>query len=710
MATLQKIRDRGTMLVIVIGVALLAFVLGDLFTSGTTLFGKARDKAFTVNDEIVSTQEYANRITEWEEFQKMVSGQTSLDENATLQIRDAVYQQMIRERMLDNQTEKLGLTVSKAEMNDLVHGNAISPLLQQLPFFVNPQTGVFDKDALVQFISTVNTPAANASPEEQAVIAQYKSIWMFIEKMIKYQRLEEKYISLLSMAMTPNDVEAKTAFDMSQSSADIAYVKQSYFTVADSTVNVTDADVKAFYDKNKELFKLESPLVKVSYFAKDVIPSEQDFAEVSERANQAFAQLKDAQNVAPIVAEYSDVPYRDVYLSEQLLTPDQLNFARNAVAGEMYGPVKDGDTYQVFRLMNKTVAADSVRLRMMAVPDATVAGQEDRAKLFVDSLYNELQAGKTFAEVANSLNPQSNGGEIGWAREIDLVAFGSEIATQAFSAPIGQPVKVKIPGQQVIMQVEERTSPVQKYKLAVVSIPVIPSEKTSNNVDNELNQFVSAKDVSKKFNEMAAEKGYSVIPNMTVSANDFGLAQIPNSRQIISWAVNEKPGAVRKFDLANSRIIARVDEVITSEYTPMTEVASNIRARLSNDKKAEKIIADLKAKNLTSLDAYASALNTTVDTIRFVNYNTQNIAGLGFEPVLNAVAAFATPNQVSAPQKGNMGVYVTNVLNRTQGSATYNKDTQKQDMMNQNAYRVQMQSMEVLKNKLGVKDNRYKFF
>ena len=148
MATLQKIRDKGILLVTVIGVALLAFILGDLLTSGNTLFAKSKDKAFSVNGKVVSTQEYANRITEWEEFQKMISGQTSLDEATTQQIREAVYDQMVREIILDNQTSKLGISVSKAELNDLVHGESISPLLQSLPFFINPETGVFDREGL----------------------------------------------------------------------------------------------------------------------------------------------------------------------------------------------------------------------------------------------------------------------------------------------------------------------------------------------------------------------------------------------------------------------------------------------------------------------------------------------------------------------------------------------------------------------------------
>lgn len=709
MATLQKIRDKGTLLVIVIGVALLAFVLGDLFTSGTTLFGKARDKAFVVNGEVISTKQYADKITEFEEFQKMVSGQSSLDENTSSQIREAVYQQMLRERLLDDQTKKLGLTVTSTELNDLVHGENISPVLQQLPFFLDPQTGTFSRSALIEFINTVNTPSPG--PQEQALVDRYKSLWLFIEEMVRTQRLEEKYISLLSNAVIVNDQEAKTTFDLSQQNADIAYVMQNYFTISDSAVTVTDKEVQDYYNAHKASFKLEAPLVKLSYFSKEIVPSSEDFAEIETESRKAFAELQSADNPMSIVADYSNTPYRDVFVSEFMLTPSQIEFVRTAAVNEITSPKREGDAYQIIKLIDKTVAPDSVRLRMMAIPDASMVGQDSVVTNFVDSIYGLLQAGSSFAEVANSLNPNSNGGEVGWAREIDLVQMGSGLVQAAFSTPIGQPVKLSVPGQQIILQVEERTSPVNKYKVAIVNMPVVASEKTSNNIDNELNQFISAPDVKTKFTELASEKNYMVMPNVTVSANDFSLAQIPGSRQIITWAANEKEqGSVKKFDLTNLRVIARVEQVIPAGTTPLSEVSSGIRAQLMNEKKAEKIIADLKSKNLTSLDDYAVAMNTAADTVRFVNFTTRNITGLGVEPVLNAVSAFAPVNKLVGPMKGNLGVYVTQVANRTAGTETYDAATQKRSMLNNNAYRLQMQSVEVLKDKLGVEDNRYRFF
>ncbi|MDD2590143.1 MAG: SurA N-terminal domain-containing protein [Fermentimonas sp.] len=709
MATLQNIRNKGPLLVIVIGVALLAFVLGDLFSSGSTLVGKARDRAFVVNGEVITTQEYSNKITEFEEFQKMISGQSSLDENTSLQIREAVYQQMVRDRLLEDQASDLGLVVTKEEINDLVHGQVISPILQQLPFFLDPETGMFSRTALIEFLNVINTPSPN--PQEQVLVDQYKSLWLFIENMVKTQRLEEKYISLLTNSIVVNDIEAKTTFDLSQQNAEIQYVMQNYFTIPDSAVTVTDKEIKDFYNKNKKSFILETPRVKLSYFTKEIVPSDEDFKAVEEQSKIAYTQLQAASNPATIVADYSETPYRDVFFGENLFTPTQLDFARTADINDIYGPVREGDSFQLYKLIDKTVSPDSVYLSMMAVPTSTVVGQDSIITNFVDSIYNSINSGESFADVANSLNPGSNGGDVGWAREIDLLPFGKEMVEAAFSAPVGQPIKLTIPGQQVIFQVEERTKPVNKFKLAIVNMPVVPSEKTSNNIDNELNQFVSTPDVGKNFIQLASEAGYMVMPNMSFSANDYSLGQIPSSRQVITWAANQKEmGAVRKFDLTNLRIVARVDEVIAAGITPITEVSDIIRTQLINEKKAEKIIADLKQQNLSSMEAYAAAMYSNVDSVRFVNFTTQNISGLGYEPTINAVASFAPLNTIVGPMQGNMGVFVANVVNRTEGSATYDDKQQKNAILNNNSYRLQMQAVETLKRELGVEDNRYKFF
>ena len=708
MAILQKIRDRSGLLIAVIGVALLAFILGDLLTSGNTFLRKYQDKAFVVDGDLVSTQEYFDRVSEWEDFQKMISGESSLDESATSQIRDIVYQQMVKERILDSQAKKLGLTVSKEEINDLVHGDVISPLLQQLPLFVDPQTGQFDKSTLLNFLSTINTDESMLPPEQIAMVRQYKSIWLFVENLIKYQRLEEKYGSLLSSAVMVNDVEAKTTFDQTQQSADMIYVVQNYYTIADSVASVTDTEIKKFYNENQNLFKASNPRAKVTYFTKEIVPSDEDFDEVEKATSEVYEKLLTTTNAAAVVSDYSDAPFVDAYISANLLSPDERSFVQSAEVSDVYGPFRDGDSFKLYKYLGKTIAPDSVKLRMIGLPENMA--NDSLVTAYIDSLHIVIKEGKDFAEVANELNPQSNGGEVGWVREIDLVQAGPNVAQDIFSIPTGSVSKIKMPGQQSLIYVEEKTNPVEKYKLAVVNMPVIVSDKTQNNIDNELNQLVSEPDIRDNFTQLAQEKGYNVIPSQTVGATDHMLAQMQGSRQVINWALNEKEGAIKKFDLSRNRIVARVDKIILAGVLPLSEVSDNIRSLLLNDKKAEKIISDLDSKNLSTLEEYAAAMDSKIDSVKFVDFNTSNITNLGNEPVLNAYAAYAPLNTIVGPLKGNMGVFVIDVINREQVEGEYNAEDQKIAMHSNAIYRLQNQAIEVLKDKMKVVDNRYKFY
>ena len=693
-------------MVIVVGVALVAFVLGDLLMSGTTFMERGQDRAFVVDGEVITTREYADRIAAMEDFQRMLSGQM-LDENISAQIREQVYQQMVRERLIGNQAARLGLTVSRAELNDLVHGEVISPILHQLPFFLDPQTGFLNRGALMDFLSLLNSPDIT-----QGELA----IWMLIENMIVSQRLEEKYFSLLANAVMINDVEVREHFAHSQNNADIAFVMQNFFSIPDSEVEVTDREIREFYNRHRDNFRLETPLVRISYFVHNIMPSEDDFAAVEAEAVRAAEELATTDNVSMVVADFSETPFREIFVNENLLTPAQVEFVRAASIGDIEGPVREGDLFQIFKLVDRITAPDSVHLRMMGIPMMGF-GQDSIVLNFVDSIYTEIRGGRPFVDVANSLNPQANGGDIGWVTEIMLnwEGFGADVIRTVFSEPAGQLLRLSTPGQELIVQIEDRTRPITKHKLALINMPVIPSERTTNNIDNELNQFVSHPDVGTRFNELAIERGYMIMPNMTVAANDFGLGagmmRIPGSRQVITWAANERRmGSVRRFDLPNMRIVAQVNEIIPAGYTPLSEVQSAIRMRLTNERKAEHMIAQLNAQNLTSLDAFADAMNSQVDTVRFVNFNTRNISGVGNEPVLNAVSAFAPLHTIQGPMGGNMGVYVAKVIERTEGVAEFDLEAHRNIMFGENIQRLQMQTIDVLRNKLGVRDYRFRFW
>lgn len=705
MAALQKIRNKAGLLVGVIALALLAFIFP--WNEVTSFIHKQKDKAFVVDGDIVSTGAYHQRITDFETFQKMISGQTSLDENTTSQIREFVYEQMVKEMMLDKESQKIGLSVSDTELNDMLTGANPSPLLRQIPLFTDPKTGQFSVQALNQFLSIVNTDTKSVPLEQQAQLENLKSVWATIRGMIKYQRLEEKYNALLANSVLVNDIEAKANSEATKATSDIAYVLNRYSSIADSTVSVSDKEIEKLYNERKNNFKTQDELRKISYFTKQIVPSESDYAAVEKEANTAREKLVTADNPALVVADYSEVPYQDVFFSEKNLSAEEGKFAKEASVGDVYGPIRENDTYRIYKLIDRTSAADSVKMRMIIVPEGT---DKLAANAKADSIINVIKQGKEFAVVANELYPQSNGGEVGWVTEPQLASAGKDFVDAAFKAPIGEVTKLNLQGQIQIVKVEAKTQPTTKYKLALVQIPVTVSDQTLAALDNELNQFVAESGNAKDFVKVAQEKGYNVTPNTVITGAYPNIAQINGSRQVISWAFHEKVGSVKKFDLSDYKIIALINSKIDAGYLPVSEVKDALKAELLKDKKAEKMIADMKAKNLTSLDAYAQSLGSKVDTVKFVTFNTPNIMGIGRESALNVYAEVGQVNKLAGPVKGDNGVLVLTVLNKTDQSKDFNVQSFKQTANNQNMYRIMSQATQVLKEKLDVKDNRIAFF
>lgn len=701
MATLQRLRNKAGLLVGALGVALLAFILGEVITNGTTLVNKYKDKAFTVDGETVDTKTYQQRITEWEEFQKFISGSSSIDDNTMSQIRERVYQQMVKEIILDKEAAKLGLSVSKEELNDMVTGENPSPILTQLPIFLD-QNRQFSREALNNFLRFINTDKG-LNEQQKAYAEMYKAQWVFIERMIKYQRLEEKYDALLSGAILVNPIESKQSFDDSKYTADISYVLQRYSSIPDNSVKVSNDELKKFYETRKNNFKIYSDMAKVSYFVKDVVPSQEDYQAVEKSINEAYTKLSTEANTANVVTQYSDVPYQDVYLSVNSLTGDEKAFAQTASVGEIKGPIKSADAYKLYKLLGKTVAPDSVKVQVIGVVETP--GKPSRA----DSIMNVLKGGKDFAVVAKELG-QSNGEGGQWVTEAMLATAGTELINACFNTAKGEITKVEKNGQVQIIKVDDKTAPVNKVKIAMIQIPVVASDKTQNNLDNELNKFVTDFGTPDKFAKGAQQKGYNLVSDAMVTTSDQALGQVQGTHQVVSWAFTGEVGTVKKFDFSDKRVIALITKKIKTGYVPYEEVSQILKTELIKDKKAEKIIASLKAKNLKSLNEYASNMSSKIDTVKFVNFAANSLAGLGTESALNIYSAHGQLNAVSGPIKGDNGVFAIQVTNRTELPKKYNAKEIEQSILQNNAYRIMYQSFEVLKNKLKLKDNRYVFF
>lgn len=706
MAALQKIRSKAGLLIGVIAVALFAFIFP--WNEISSFANRQRNKAFVVNGEVVPTEAYLSRVAQFENFQKLISGQSSFEENVTMQIREFVYEQMVKELMLDEQAEKLGFGISDEEMRDMTIGTHPSQVLYQIPFFLDPQTRQFSQANLNEFLTFVNRDINSVSEQEKPQLAEMKELWATIQNMIKYQRLEEKYNTLLANTILVNDIDAKISSDAAKATSDILYVIDRYSSIPDSSITVDKGEIEKLYNLRKNNFKSTQELRSITFFSKEIAPSENDFQAVEKEIGKAREKLAEAEHPALVVADYSDIPYQDVYFSEKQLSAEESAFVKNASVGDLNGPIRDGDAYRLYKLIDKTMAPDSVKLRMIVIPeglDRTAAHNK------ADSIMNVIKQGKDFALVANEVYPQSNGGEVGWVTEGQLASTGKDFVDACFKTSAGEIAKLNLQGQIQIIKVEEKTKPVSKYKVALIHMPVVVSDQTLAGIENEINEFVANNSDGKNFVQAATDKGYNLTRDQKITSAQPGINMMGGSRQVINWAFNEKIGSVKKFDLNDHKIVAMITSKTDAGYLPVSEVSEMLKGEIIKDKKAEKMIADLKAKNLNSLDAYASAMNSKVDTVKFITFNTPNIMGIGREPALNVYAEVGEVGKLEGPIKGENGVIALSLINKVNADMEkVDINTTKQNLSNQNMYKIYSLAMPTLKEKMEVLDNRIILF
>ena len=711
MATLEKIRSKAGLLVLVVGLALFAFIIGDFLNSGSTYFRQSQERIAEIDGEVIKIQDYQARVDEMTEIYKMQSGSASLPEEYMTQIRQSVFDGMVQEIVLDEATQKLGMVVGPEELFDMVQGENISPLIQQMQMFVNPQTGAFDKSALLTFLKQIDVDNIATYPaEQQAQLQQAQRFWMFWEKNIKRQRLESKYTTLLSKAIAANALDAKAAFDESVENSDIVYAMQSYATIPDSTIAVSDSEIKQLYEQRKEPYKQKASKI-IDYIAVDIRPSKEDYDKVQADIESVKSELETTDRVADLVNENSEVPYVDAFFTENALDAEMKQFATTAEVGAIYGPVFDNDKYRLFKLIDKTNAPDSVK-----VSHIMLAGKgEAETKALADSLLTVLKGGASFEELAKQFSADQaaeNGGELGWFTEATaLRGVNAEFKDAVFGTPLNQIAVVKSMYGTHLVKVTEKTANVAKYKVADIDMTVSPSSKTYSNIYNELNQFISNNHSLEKLTANAKEAGYNLVSDATVTKDDQLLGSVQNSRQVIRWAFQNDKGAISEiFECNDKFVVAAMKGSLDEGYRPVELVAAPLKAELIAQKKGEQIAAALAAKNLTSVEAYAEAMGAKVDSVKFVNFATRRISGIGIEPNLNAAVAMAQVDQVSAPVKGNNGVYVFKVYARNKDAKTYDEAEQVRTLDATNAYRVGFQAIQSLINKAEVEDNRIRFY
>jgi peptidyl-prolyl cis-trans isomerase D len=589
-------------------------------------------------------------------------------------------------------------------------GDNISPMIQQ--YFRNPQTGQFDRMALLQFLQMIeNDDYTGASEAQIAQLMEQKKAWLDIEEQVVRDQLKRKFSILIASAVLTNDLEIKAQSDNSRISVDFDYVAQSYNMIPDSVVEVSDAEIQQLYNERKNLYKQEEAKV-IDYIAHPIAPSPDDYRAVETKITGLKEQLITSTTVAELVQTNSDVPYINAYQAYSGLNETLKQLVNAHPVGTVDGPVLTGDTYYLYKIEGEKTAPDSINLHVLALP---AMGTEDQIKQLTDSLINIVKKGTSFADMASSATAGQTTGELGWATEAELTAqVDTQFKDEVFDAPTNTPLVVRSNMGSFLVQVTEKTKPVKKYKIATLQIRVTPSQETKTRLYNELSQYISVNHSLTAMKENAGEAGLNIQTGVEVAKEQINIGNIQSTRPVIQWAFNNKKGTISDiYECQNGEyfVVAAVEGTIASGYRSLSSVSNFLKMELMNKKKGEKLAADLKAKNLTTLEQYAEAMNTTPQSVKFVTFDTPSLSGIGSEPILNVKAPLATPNEVAGPFAGKNRVYAILVTDKREDEAA-DAETQKQQAQTQNMYRTYqlVQSPELLRENAKITSNFNRFF
>lgn len=712
MATLQNIRSKGPLLIVVIGLALFAFIAGDAWK---VLQPHQSHDAGEVNGDAISAQEYQSLVEEYTEVVKLMRGTTALNDDETNQVRDEVWRSYVNNKLIEKEAKALGIKVTTAEIQDILKAG-VHPLLQQTPFR-NPQTGRFDKDMLNKFLVEYSKMDQAQMPAQY--IEQYQSMfkyWSFIEKTLRESRLAEKYQALVSKALLSNPVEAQNAFDARVNQYDLLMAAVPYSTVSDSTITVKDSELKDLYNKKKEQFKQYVESRDIKYIDVQVTASAEDRAAIQKEVVESTEHLATTTNdyTSFVRSAGSETLYTDLFLNKTAFPADVVARLDSVTIGAVYGPYYNvaDNTINSFKLVAKAAAPDSVEFRQIQI----VAEDAVKTKALADSVYTAIKGGASFADIAKKYGQT---GETTWLTAAQyeggqLAGENLKFISAINDAPVNELSNIDLGQANLILQVTAKKAVKEKYKVAVIKREVEFSKETYNRAYNDFSQFVSANPTLDKMVANAEEAGYKLLERQGMYSSEHKIGDVRGTKEALRWIFSAKAGEVSSlYECGDSdhMIVVGLVAVTPEGYRPLNAVQDQLRAEIIKDKKAEKIIADMKAANASTLDQYNALTGAVSDSLKMVTFAAPAyVAGLrSSEPLVGAYASVAEVNKVSAPIKGNAGVFVLQMYAKNKLAEEFNAKEEEATLVNMHA-RFASRIMNDLYLKGKVKDTRYLFF
>ena len=715
MAALGKIRSKGGILVGAIGLALFAFLAGDAARSCDGIKGEARQQIGEILGKKISVQDYQKLIDEYQSAIKFTMQRDNLTDQELNQVKDQVWQQLVSNRVIEADAEKVGLTVTEKEIQNVLN-EGTNPMLVQTPF-VNQQTGRFDVNALKQFFDSYNKAKAAKSPQVEQMQAIY-DYWLFVEKNLRAQLLGQKYQALLASCVLSNKAEAKMAFKDNNEESQIQLASLAYSTVKDADVKVTDDDLKAKYEELKPAFRQNVETRDIKFVDFQIKASAADRSQVVKEMNDFQKQLASAEDPAAVVSKSgSEIPYLGLPVSNKAYQqyPDIASKIDSLSVGTT-GVVENAqdNTLNIIRVLSKAQLADSIQFRQINIAAAT----PDEARAKADSIQKALAGGADFDALAKRYGQT---GEKVWftGQQYEMAPSMSQDNRTFINALLNGEVNatqnLALTQGNIILQVLDKKAFTTKTTAAVIKKVIDFSKATRSNAYNKFSEFVAKSSTAADLEKNAPKSGYQVQSLNDISTAEHYVGGIPGTRDALKWLFEAKQGEVSPlYECGNNDhlLVIALTAIHPQGYRSWddAQVKEILKREVIKDKKAEKLMAKLKGVNSIAAAQAKGAKVSSVNQITFAAPAFVQATG-SVEPALSgAVAGTAVGKFSKAPVKGNAGVYVFQVIKKSMRAGSKYDET----LVMQQAAQANMQLvgnfMQDLILKAKVVDNRYLFF
>ena len=696
MAVLEKLRGWGIVLSILVALPLLLFIIDPSQIIQTVQSVSSKYDVGKIGKKSVSYTDFQAEVDRFSRINELMSGNTSSSEQQQQQIRDAVWQRLVEENLFVKNAKAAGINVGKDEIMDLTNGENVSPVMASL--FVD-ENGVFSNEQLVSFLQNVEDGDENA-----------KAIWSYLQEQILMNQYHTKYNALFMNSNVENALQVNKAIADNNTTADVDFVMVPFSYVTDSTIVVSDKEIKDFYDNHKKFFEQKATR-DIEYVVFQVVPSAEDITAANDEFVKLYEEFSTTDNVRAFLQRNSDTQWSDQWYKAgdlRSVNADLDTFVSENNEG-VSPVISANNTLYAGRIMATATMPETVTVRHMMFQS-----NEDGQHL-ADSLLNELKKGADFTALATefSLDRGSQAdGEFGKIGEISqaTISYLPTGFNAIFNAKVGQPFILQSNIATHIVEVTAAGEPALFKQVALFEKEILSSKETFNKFYNDANRVATLAGGKYANYRAACDSIGTYSHSLTINEATDTYGAIGHAKEVTRWAFDNKPGKVSNIITVDNNyfFVVAVTGAHKEGLAPVNEVADQIKSQLYAEKYAEKRQGEVAEQiaGMTDLEAIAEKLGTSVSTQNDVAFASMSARSM--DPKFVGAIAAAPEGKVCGPVAGSIGVYVFKVNGRETGSFYTESDAKNANAQILN-YAAQM-ILPVMMDDADVQDNRARFF